>query len=100
MKTVFAALACGALLAVGAAWAQTGQTFNSNTAGGSTMNPKPPANHTTPAPATTSHARQPSHTTATQDTQDKCRKHTDDKSLSGSARTDYLRRCPNKLAPR
>jgi len=101
MKTVLAGLACSTLLAAGAAWAQTGQTFNSNTANGSTMNPKPSASHTTPAApdrtATTGHEHK-AQRNATQ--QEKCNKAADDKQLSGQARIDYLRSCPGKLAPR
>ena len=99
MKIVFAALACSALLATGSAWAQTGQTFNDNTGHGSTMNPKPPAGHTTTAaPARTVRTGQPVHHIAAQE---KCRKAPDDKDVPpGQARTDYLRRCPNKVAPR
>ena len=100
MKTVFAVV-CSTLLAGGAAWAQTGQTFNSNTANGSTMSPKPPASHTTPAaPDRTAHTGHEDKAQRNAAQQEKCNKAADDKQLSGQARVDYLRSCPGKLAPR
>lgn len=99
MKTVLAGLACSAWLLAGAAGAQTGQTANDNSsAQGSAANPTPPSSHTTPAAAaTTARSGEASRHPAAAD---KCRKAADDKKLSGSARTDYLRSCPNKVAPR
>ncbi len=99
MKTLFAGLACSALLIAGAASAQPGQTANDITSrAGSAANPTPPADQTnTAAPAQTAPTGKQSRQAAQHD---KCRKRADDKSLSGQARTQYLRNCPSKVAPR